>query len=94
MIKPKPAQRQVRKKYKKVNGCTQSPSIFQILSLALMVAILVLQAILIKSITDISNAILNFLLGFSYALLLLVTYDYLMLLNIDPVDPRLLELPF
>ena len=94
MIRNKLSQRQIRKKYKTVNGCTKSPSLPQILSIVLMLTILVLQTILLGSITSIENVILNVLLAFSYLLLILVAYDYVKLITVDPVDPRLLELPF
>lgn len=56
-----------------------------------MLSIIVLQANLIGSISLISNAILTTLTALSYANLLLITYDYITLMLIDPVDPRLVD---
>lgn len=54
-----------------------------------MIAILVLQGTLISSISVIANAILITFTALSYVLLLLIGYDYVRLVRIDPVDPRL-----
>lgn len=86
--------RQLRKKYKTVNGCTSSPSFAQLASLFIMTAIIVLHSILINEIINLSNAILNTLLAFNYVFLIFIVYDYVKLIKIDPVDPRLLDLPF
>jgi len=93
-MEPRTSKRQVRKKYKTVNGCTNSPSFAQIISIVLMITILILQAILIRSIIEIYNVILNTLLAFTYVFLIFIAYDYVKLMKIDPVDPRLLDLPF
>lgn len=85
------SKRQVRKKYKTVNGFTNSPSFAQIVSLLLMTTIIILQAILIKSIIEIGSVILNTVLAFSYVFLIFIAYDYVLLMKIDPVDPRLLD---
>jgi hypothetical protein len=86
--------RQLRKKYIKINGCTNYPSFAQIASLFIIAAIIILHSILISEIINLSNPILNTLLAFSYVFLIFVSYDYVKLIKIDPVDPRLLDLPF
>ena len=91
MIEVQTSQRQVRKKYEKVNGCTHSPSFTQILGLGLMTTIIVLQANIISAISAISNAILTTFTALSYAILLLIVYDYIRLVLVDPVDPRVVD---
>jgi hypothetical protein len=94
MIDVQSSQRQVRKKYTPVNGCTHQPSFMQVLAIFFMVAIIALQANIVSLIADISHAILTTMMALSYIILLLIIYDYIKMIIIDPVDPRLLDEPF
>jgi hypothetical protein len=85
---------QSRKKYIKVNGCSRAPSAMQIVGIALMLIIIILQACIVGSIVTISNAVLTVLMAFSYLLLAIIVFDYVWLVFSDPVDPRLLDVPF
>ena len=77
-------------RYKKKNGCTKKPSLAMLLTIFVVIVLIVLHALIIKSITEIDHAILTLLLAFNYVTLFVVAKDYFILLLGDPVDPRLL----
>lgn len=91
MIDVQSSQRQVRKKYTTVNGCTHTPSLMQVFAIFFMLVIIALQANILSLIVDISHAILTTIMGLSYLILLLIIYDYVKMIIIDPVDPRVLN---
>lgn len=59
-----------------------------IFTLIVMIGTIVLHALLVDSIARIGNAILSVLMAFNYVTLLVVAVDYVILLTVDPVDPR------
>ena len=91
MIDVQSSQRQVRKKYTKVNGCTHPPSLIQVFAIFFILVIITLQANILSLIVDISQAILTTIMALSYLILLLIIYDYIKMIIIDPVDPRVLN---
>ena len=54
------------------------------------IVLIVLHALIIKSIVQIDHVFLAVLLAFNYLTLFVVAIDYFILLLGDPVDPRLL----
>ena len=80
--------------YQKTNAWTRKPSWQMIITLMLMIALIVLHALLVNRILAISHPILLVLFAFNYVFLLAVMIDYLILLTVDPVDPRLLVQDF
>ena len=55
-----------------------------------VIVLIVLHALIIKSITQINHTILTLLLAFNYVTLFVAAIDYFIILLGDPVDPRLL----
>ena len=60
----------------------------------LIIALIILHALVINRIFDISHAILFVLFAFNYVFLAALMVDYFILLTVDPVDPRLLVQDF
>lgn len=77
--------------YQKSNGCSKPPSFGMLMALFLMLSLIILHALNIESIMKIGHAILLVLFAFNYITLVVVTYDYFILLIVDPVDPRLVD---
>lgn len=59
-----------------------------------MIALIILHALVLNRIFDISHAILFVLFAFNYVFLAVVMVDYFILLTVDPVDPRLVAQDF
>ena len=75
--------------YTKVNAYSRRPAIEQILAVVFFLAILTLHSRFIAPliIEVIKHAVLIFMLSIHYALILLLSYDYIYLTFVDPVDP-------
>jgi hypothetical protein len=73
--------------YEKVNAYTQKPVFEQILTLLIFIIQLTLHSVFIVPLVPrISSSILWIMLGFHYATLIMIAYDYLYLTTKDPVD--------
>lgn len=78
--------------YKTTNACSQRASVEQVLTIAIFVIITGLHGAFITSAAvEIQSEILWTLVGFTYAILGLIIYDYLFLSCSDPVDDMLLN---
>lgn len=78
--------------YKTTNACSQRASMEQVLTIAIFVIITGLHGAFITSAAvEIQSSILWTLVGFTYAILALIIYDYLYLSCSDPVDDLLLN---
>ncbi len=78
--------------YKKVNAYTQKPSPEQILTAILFILQLAGHSVfIVPTVKTISNAVLWSMLGFHYALLLVIGYDYIYITTKDPVDRLILD---
>jgi hypothetical protein len=73
--------------YEKVNAYTQKPVFEQILTLFIFIMQLVGQSVfIVPLLPGISSSILWIMLGFHYATLIMIGYDYVYLTTKDPVD--------
>jgi hypothetical protein len=61
-----------------------------LLTIIIMTTLIILHALIIRSIGEIAHPILSVLLAFNYVTLVVASIDYFILLLVDPVDPRLL----
>ena len=77
------------KPYQKVNGCTNSMPLWQVIGLAIFLAIETLSFNLIKTMLDLDYIHLYVLFGINNCFLIFVVIDYLILMLGDPSDPRL-----
>lgn len=77
------------KEYRKVNGCSLPLSKAQIVTIVLLVVTVVLGVSLIPQILKNSLPILYVLTAFNYSFLIFSVVDYLVLVLMDPADPRL-----
>ena len=77
--------------YKKVNGCSQPPSLPQIVSAFIFIIAIALHSVLITTILEIESSIIFFIFALHYVILVAVITDYIIITLSDPVDSRLLE---
>jgi hypothetical protein len=82
---------QSKKKYKKINGCSHSLPLWQIIALAVMAALQILNFNLITPTLELACVPLYFLFSLNYLCTALVAVDYIILLLCDPSDPRLAD---